>query len=123
MNAIIKNKYWWFVIILFIGHQILQKVMGIAIPILDNQLDPFLCMPLLLSLWQLERHYLWKLPIRLSIAEIVSATLLLMFLFEYFFPLWHAGFTADYYDLIAYSLGSLFFFFFINPPEFPNFSK
>lgn len=102
--------------ILFIAHQILQKIGHIPLPWLDNHLDCLLCMPLLLTVWLLERrHLVFKNPAhRLSFSEIGLATLLLALLFEWGFPALSPRFTSDWRDVVAYAAGSLIFWKFLN---------
>ncbi|MFM9951771.1 MAG: hypothetical protein ACKV1O_27825 [Saprospiraceae bacterium] len=101
---------------LFIGHQILQKIGHISLPLLDNHLDCLLCMPMLLTAWLLERRYLvFKNPAhRLSFVEIAGATLILVLLFEWGFPLLSPRFTSDWRDVPAYAAGSILFWKFLN---------
>ena len=115
MTSLTQNKILWACVALFMLHQFSQKLLHWDWPFFDSYLDPFLCMPLVFSLFLLERQWLWGISTRLSILDTFLFSIILMVLFEWVFPMLHSGFTADYYDLIAYSLGSIFFYFFINP--------
>jgi hypothetical protein len=115
MPTLIKNKILWVCVMLFLFHQLSQKLLHWDWPFFDSYLDPFLCMPLVFSLFLLERQWLWGITARLTIMDTFLFTILLTILFEWVFPLLHSGFTADFYDLIAYGLGSMCFYFFINP--------
>ena len=79
------RRWWWALLLLFAAHQVLQKGLNISIPWADAYLDNLLCMPLLLGFWQWERRRLWGAP-PLRAWEIVLATLLFAFLFEWAFP-------------------------------------
>lgn len=93
--------------LLFIVHQLLQKVGQVSIPLVDHYLDPLLCMPLLLGLRQWEQQLLYGRKI--NTAECWILTFLLTLLFEIGFPRWSAQFTADWRDALLYGIGTLIF--------------
>lgn len=107
------NKYLYLTLFtgsIIILHQILQKLLGIPLPFLDNYLDPFLCIPFLLGGFTLERRYLLQLKdFQMSRFEIFSATIALSLVFEYIFPLFSRGFVCDPWDFMAYALGAIVF--------------
>jgi hypothetical protein len=99
------SALFWSSAALFAAHQLGQKVLGLSIPWADNYLDPLLCMPILLTLLEWERRFIWGAgPLRLH--EIMIATGLLSVLFECGFPAWSARFTADIWDVAAYFAGA-----------------
>lgn len=63
-------------------------------------------MPLVLGLieWEWSRWFGKK---RLRPIEVALLTVLLALLFEWGFPSWSPGFTADAWDVLAYSVGSV----------------
>ncbi len=110
----------WFVvaIVLFVSHQISQKILHIRLDLLDNYLDPLLLMPLLLHaiLWERrlvfgfdEHHILPKIIIFL-------VWLLVSVLAEFIFPILNKGFTTDFVDIFLYGIGSIVFVKFFNLP-------
>ncbi|HMQ45818.1 MAG TPA: hypothetical protein PKA00_04300 [Saprospiraceae bacterium] len=99
---------WALLVSIFLAHQMAQKVFNWPLPFLDQYLDPFLSMPILLGLWQFERRLWWHTP-DLDFWDIALATAFLIGLFEWGFPQWSSGFTADWKDAIAYCLGSICF--------------
>jgi len=115
-------RIWTACIGLFLAHQILQKGLHWECYFLDSFLDPFLSMPILLGGIQLERTFLLRKFKRLSIAttyqftllEMVVLSLFFSLLFEEGFPYWSVHFTRDYWDYLAYFLGSWLFWFFSN---------
>ncbi|MCB9296782.1 MAG: hypothetical protein H6559_27240 [Lewinellaceae bacterium] len=96
-------------LLLFLAHQFTQKVLGLSIPWADNYLDTLLCMPILLGGYRLEQRWLLGRQ-RLSFLEVVAITAVLAFVFEYLFPRFSSGFTADWWDVAAYFAGSLGFY-------------
>ncbi len=116
------NKTWVGCVLLLCLHQIIQKVLTFELGLIDNYLDPFLSMPIILGLILQERQYL--IPIifntnkptnyHFSILEISIATAFFAIIFEEFFPKWSTHFTRDYWDYIAYFSGAFIFYLFIN---------
>lgn len=102
--------------LLFIGHQIFQKGFGFSLPVFDQYLDSFLAMPIILTLLLWERRVLFKKGSqhRLSILEVVVATLFIALVSEVLFPMLSAKFTSDWWDVIFYTLGSIIFLLTIN---------
>ncbi len=108
---------WMICLFVFTAHQILQKGLGVPIPFIDNYLDPLLCMPIFLGfLWAerkilMRKHY-WN---RFSTSEVMVMTLVLSLIFEEVFPRWNEQLIKDHWDYIAYAIGALIYYFFINP--------
>ncbi len=96
-------------LLLFLAHQFTQKVLGLSIPWADGYLDALLCMPILLGGFLLEQRWLLGRQ-RLSFLEVMATTALLSFVFEYLFPRFSSGFTADWWDVAAYFAGALAFY-------------
>lgn len=94
-------------LLLFVLHQLLQKWWHIPIPLLDQYLDPLLCMPILVGLWEIEQKMLFKRHI--SNMEIIMLTIGLSLLFEIGFPRFSPHFTADWWDAALYFLGTFFY--------------
>lgn len=96
---------------LLIIHQILQRLLDISIPFLDNYLDPFLSIPFLLSGFVLERRLLFKMrDFQLELSEIIFTTIALSLLFEFVFPYLFPVFVYDIYDFLAYAAGAILFY-------------
>ena len=83
--------------LLFVLHQILQKVVGLSFPLADNYLDPLLCMPIVLNLIVLERRFLRNRPeYTLPRSHIFGYFLLISIISELIFPIWSEQMTSDY---------------------------
>lgn len=102
----------------FLLHQLLQKGLQVSLSWLDGYLDDFLCLPILLSIWQWERSRLWNWP-RLQTQEVVACILLACFVFEVIYPQLSTAYTADWWDCVAYLLGGLLFLW-VNPHDQPK---
>jgi len=102
--------------VLFITHQVLQKIAQIPLPWIDSHLDCLLCMPLLFTGWLLERRiWVYHDPTYcLPGSTIVLATLALILIFELGFPAFSSRFTADWKDIPAYLAGSFLFWRYLN---------
>ena len=104
---------WWVFVGIFLLHQLLQKGMGVDVPFAHEYLDPALSIPIMLGLWQVERRYLFG-QTHLTLLETAVGTIFLALIFEFLFPLLSDDFTADPWDYVAYSLGGLLFWLFVN---------
>ncbi len=118
-----KQSWIWFIcVLIFLSHQLLQKIGHWEIPFIDCYLDPFLSLPILLGGMLLERNFILrklypnisKEPYQFSLFETIVLSIFFALLFEEGFPRWSQEFTRDEWDYIAYFLGSLLFYFYIN---------
>jgi hypothetical protein len=102
--------------ILFLVHQLTQRVLHISIPLADSYLDNFLATPILLTLLLVERRTLFRygLNYTLSVTEVGLATLFIAVVGEVLFPKLSREFTADWLDVVFYSLGSVLFYVKVN---------
>lgn len=107
---------WFFLssITFLVMHQIIQKVLHFSIPIIDNYGDDFFAMPFILTLFLVEQYFWKRRTTRLFIFEIVSFTLIFAIFFEFILPIFNQNYTKDYWDFLAYALGSVAFYFLIN---------
>lgn len=94
--------------VLFILHQYFQWIARIPMPFLDNYLDPALMMPILLHLIVWERYVLFrKRPILLTHTHLVGYLILAIIFGEFLFPRLEPKFTADYWDILSYTVGAI----------------
>lgn len=105
---------FWICLALFVLHQLLQKGMGMDVPFIHAYLDPTMSIPLMLGVLNIERNWLFGRT-RLTGLETVIGTVFLAFVFEVLFPRWSDAFTYDPWDFVAYGLGGLIFWLFVNP--------
>jgi hypothetical protein len=108
----------WFIgmLTLVLIHQIVQKALGLNIPIVDSFLDPLLFMPILFHLILWEQRFLFGKgnSYVLSWKKMITVLIFISVFCEYFFPRWNDNFTMDYWDIICYIIGTLFFGLFLN---------
>ena len=96
---------------LLLIHQAIEKVFLLKIPFLDNYGDDFLALPIVLTIFSFEQHHLWKRIQRpLTVVEITVFTIAFAVFFEEILPNFNQNYTKDYWDYLAYGLGSLLFF-------------
>ena len=109
MKRLLRNAWFWLFLGLFIGHQILERLLYIRIEWLDNYLDDLLCMPILLSGWLAEQYDLFGRK-RLRRIEIFALWVVVSLVFEGLLPYWSPRYTADGWDVVCYGLGSWLFY-------------
>jgi len=113
---ILKQPAWWIPLFLVPIHQFSQYVLGLDLGLIDDYLDPILCLPVLLGLWLTERRVFFRVD-RLTGLEIMVASLILSFVFEEIFPRFQPDFVRDWWDYLAYAAGAVWFWWMINPAE------
>jgi hypothetical protein len=101
-------KYWLCLVCCFIFglHFLLERFFNFHLQFIDNYLDPFLMMPIVLTLYLWEKPLLQKSGTSLNITEITLITSLISFLAELVFPLINSRCVGDYWDILSYFLGS-----------------
>ncbi len=111
----LRSPLFFIFLLVFILHQVSQYIFKIPLPFLNNYLDNFLAMPVILFLLLAEKKYIYKQKDqKLSLLFVIIATLYVALVTEWLFPLLSERFTADWFDLVFYSLGSAFYYFFMN---------
>lgn len=102
--------------LLFVIHQLLQKILHIRIQLADDYLDNLLVTPILLTFLVVEKRILFRRgpDYVLSKMEIVMATILIAIVSELLFPYLSKDFVTDWVDIVFYISGSLIFYFAIN---------
>lgn len=110
---VLKRPAWWVPLVAFLLHQLAERIFDYTLPALDNHLDAFVSVPILLGLHLAEQRKLFGVQ-RLSVLHIFLAVCLFAIIFEGVFPLWEPDFTADWWDILAYGAGAAYFGFFLN---------
>lgn len=89
----------------------LQK-MSITLPEwINNYLNDFLCMPIVLFIGQFAiRKLKGDKILRLPCPLILTLTLFYSFYFEYYLPRINLRYTADFLDVVLYFSGAVFFY-------------
>lgn len=94
----------------FLAHQIAEKWMDIHLKWADNYLDMLVLMPILLTLYTVEKMHFRHIHVSVSRSEIIFLTLIVGFISEFVFPYFSYRFTYDLFDLIFLWIGSLAFY-------------
>lgn len=110
IKKILFSPIFIVVTILLIVHQIIQKILLINLPFIDAYLDDFLAMPFILSMFLIEQFFWNRRTTNLTIFEIVIFTTIFAIFFEEIVPNFSESYTKDYWDYVAYGLGSYFFY-------------
>ncbi len=104
------KRIWLISMLLFVGHQILQKALSINIKWLDNWLDPLLFPIILMPLLRWERQIITgKQRYVFSVFESAVVIISLVILSELLFPLLSNRFTADPIDGVVIIIGGILF--------------
>ena len=104
-----KKRLFILFSILFVLHQILQWGVGVQIPLLDSYLDPLLCMPVILFLYEWELNMLYKKP-GLSLIDMLIITTWLAIIFEWVFSYLSDKFIFDPVDFAFYFAGTILYY-------------
>jgi len=108
----------WIIVIVFLLHQFVQKILEFPLPFLDSYFDPFAAAVLGSFVLRMERKYLWKRK-QLSFQwyETLVITIVLALISEQLFPLLSEDFTSDLLDYVAFAIGGIYFYYFLNKEE------
>ncbi len=80
---------------------------------ISNYFADVLCLPILLSYILLLMRYFKKEPLLwLNIHQIIFLFVYVSLLFEFILPKYSKRYTSDFYDVMAYAVGAIFFCFF-----------
>ena len=110
MKLILK-PYFILSVVLYLLIRIL-RLFEIHIPeILNSHLTDFLFMPILLTVSLIGVRVIKRNKlINLTIGMIFVSTVFVSFMFEIFMPSRSSLFIKDYWDVVAYIIGALFFY-------------
>ena len=110
-----KNPFlhfsFWVPALLFVIHQILQKLIGVEIPFVDFYIDPFCFSALTMPLYMWERKMLFHQSGISKLEMLVLLTFLILFS-EVVLPYFSSQFIADLLDVLMILLGGVWFYCF-----------
>lgn len=116
MKVLNKGQIFFYIFLcIFFTNQIVDYL-GFSLPIIQSYLDDLLCFPVVLYI-VLIVHRRWRLKnenYTLPILHIVISISFFILIFEIIFPLISVRYTADLLDILAYGIGSTFFYLFMN---------
>lgn len=114
---VIKNPFFFIPVILFWTNQFFERVMGWhSSGFLSSYADDLLAMPVILGITL--QIYQWIHPKKelftFSKAQVLVAFVYVSIVFEFLLPKYSSTYTSDYWDILCYGLGSIYFYKFIN---------
>lgn len=110
-----NTKIWIILIFIFLANQILEHF-SISQVLLQSYLDDILCMPIVLFIILLfyNKYLFVDINYSIPISYILISIFFFIFLFELVLPIISKNYIADIFDVIAYTIGALFFYLFMN---------
>lgn len=112
----LRHPVFLFFALLFLINQALE-LGGVFIPLLFSYLDDLLAMPLVLTLiLAAERTYFRNNSFVLPGSWVAIAVVAFSVFFEILLPPFFPKHTADWLDVVAYTLGGALFYITINKP-------
>lgn len=110
-DPIIRRPLFLISAILFVIHQVLEKLFEIHIIWADNYLDMLVLMPILLTGYTIEKKYFNRSREKeVTNLEIVVLTIIVGFISEWLFPYLSPRFTIDAKDFLFLWFGSAAFY-------------
>ncbi len=111
-----RHPVFWGSCVLFLTHQLIQKGLDIHIPFVHSYLDDLLVMPIILTLILVERRrlYSWGEKFVFSFPETIGLVVAFSLIFELLFPYFSFKFTFDWWDFLAYAIGGVIFYRYLN---------
>lgn len=88
---------------------VLQKQSIVLHPIVNNYLNDFISIILVLKICEIVLKKIKTSNLKLKKRHVFFATAYFSLLFEVVFPVFLSRYTADFYDVIAYFLGAFVF--------------
>ena len=84
-------------------------------------LNDMLCLPIVLTvaLWLQQKIFPRSARSRLNVAQVVFTVIYFAVFFEGILPAFSERFTRDYWDILAYAVGGVIFYFVFNPKPEP----
>jgi len=97
----------------------LIELSGFHIPFVHAYMDDIFCMPVMLTfILFFQRRFVFNNENYVfSTTHIFVAVVYCSLVFEIILPLHSKGYTADFFDVMAYSIGGIIFHKFINRPQ------
>ena len=103
---------------LYLLNRFLLSVVGLSqfqIPYLND----ILCLPvvLTLALWLQQKLFPGSYRQRFLAAQVLFTVFYIAVFFEGILPTFSSRYTRDYWDILAYAAGGLYYYFLVNPPS------
>jgi hypothetical protein len=111
MKNLFLHFSFWVPAFFFIIHQILQKLIGVEIPLVDFYIDPFCFSALTMPFYVWERKILFHQSGISKLEMSILLTFLILFS-EVVLPYFSSQFVADLLDVLMILLGGVWFYCF-----------
>ncbi|MFL5729784.1 MAG: magnesium citrate secondary transporter [Cytophagaceae bacterium] len=108
----LKDPYFLFFCFLFAANKVVE-LNGIFIPFIHSYMDDLICLPVLstITLFVFREFIYGTDDYFFPLFYLITAVVMLTVVFEIILPASTKGHTADLWDILAYSLGAVFFYF------------
>lgn len=104
-------------IMIFVANQLFENLGG-KVYFLYSYLDDLIFFPIILStILIIEQFFRHNWSYIIPFTHVLSAFLIFSLLLELVFPKFSERFTADPIDVLAYFIGSVFYYLFLNKPR------
>ncbi len=111
------SPYFWFSLLTFSANQLLERFY--KIPLLYSYLDDLLAPGIVLgfSLFFFQKVFPADPAFKLDTKLLIAFVFLYSVLFEFIFPFTDPRHTSDWYDILAYTVGTISFHILGNRPQ------
>jgi len=119
---LLLNPFFLVAIALYLVNRFLLPLLNLKyyqVPYLNDTL----CLPvvLTLTLWLQQKLFSRSYRHRLNAVQVIFAVLYFAVFFEGILPILSDRYTRDYWDVLAYAVGGVLFYFLFNPRPKPKF--
>ncbi len=114
--TVVKNPFFYIPVLLFLANQVLEKFFVIFIPFVHAYLDDLLAIPVILgiTLQIYKKIHPRKERFTFTKTQILVAVIYVSVVFEWFLPRYSSTYISDFWDVVCYVLGAVYFYFLIN---------
>jgi hypothetical protein len=117
MNKLLP-PYWLAAFLLFSANQLLEYA-GVFIPFVHSYLDDLLAVPIVLGfVLCIQQQFTYRNPAyTLSVYHLIVFVVGLSWYFEWYLPARYSYHYQDIFDIFAYAIGGMFFWYKMNVPN------
>ncbi len=113
---VLKNPFFLLPCILFWLNQYMERIQGLFIPYVHSYFDDLLALPVVLGITL--QVFRWIHPLKnhfvFTHTQVMVGFVYFSFLFEGLLPMWSSTYTRDFWDVLCYFFGTVWFYFLIN---------
>ncbi|MFN3951373.1 MAG: hypothetical protein ACK4KT_03105 [Thermaurantimonas sp.] len=110
-NLAIFGKTEGYLVLIFILNQLLERL-GIYVPFVHSYLDDLIAVPITLAITRFIMYYLHRPTYETLFTpfHLVSVVFMFSIYFEWYLPSRYAFHHRDYFDVVCYAFGGLFYY-------------